>query len=102
MIVRISKGTFDGARLADADAALAASEAALRTALERMPGLLHYYVGIDREAMQLTNVSVWDTLDNAQAMSSLQEMLAQRPVLEAAGVTFEVITNHEVLWSVTP
>ena len=102
MIVRISKGTFDRARLPDAEAALVASEAALRTALEQMPGLLHYYVGIDRHAMQLTNVSVWDTLDHAQAMSSLQEMLAQRPVLEAAGVTFEAITNHEVLWSLTP
>jgi len=29
-------------------------------------------------------------------------MLAQRPVLEAAGVTFEVITNHETLWTIGP
>ncbi len=102
MIVRISKGSFDPSRLADAERALAASEAALREALEAMPGLVHYYVGIDRQHMQLTNVSVWDTLRHAEAMSSLQAMLDQRPVLEAAGVTFEVITNHDALWTITP
>jgi hypothetical protein len=35
-------------------------------------------------------------------MDSLQPMLAQRPVLEAAGVTFETITNHETLWTIAP
>jgi hypothetical protein len=28
-------------------------------------------------------------------------MLAQRPLLEAAGVEFEPITNHETLWTIT-
>jgi heme-degrading monooxygenase HmoA len=102
MIVRISKGTFQAERLDEAEAALAASEASLRRAIESMPGLLQYYVAIDREAGQLTNVSVWDSLDHARAMSGLQEMQAQRPILEGAGVTFEVITNHDVLWSITP
>ena len=102
MIVRISKGTFPADRLSDAEDALAASEAALRHALEQMPGLLHYYVAIDRAARQLTNVSVWDSLEHATAMSRLAEMLAQRPVLEATGVTFEPITNHDTLWTITP
>jgi hypothetical protein len=31
-------------------------------------------------------------------MDTLQAMLAQRPILEAAGVEFEPITNHETLW----
>jgi hypothetical protein len=35
-------------------------------------------------------------------MGRLPEMLAQRPILEAAGVAFEPITNHEILWSITP
>jgi hypothetical protein len=67
-----------------------------------LPGLLHYYVGIDRVKGQLTNVSVWNTLAHAHQMDTLLEMLAQRPILEAAGVTFEVITNHETLWTITP
>jgi hypothetical protein len=29
-------------------------------------------------------------------------MLAQRPILEGAGVSFETITNHEALWTITP
>ena len=102
MIVRISKGTFPPNRLGDAERALAASETALREALEVMPGLVHYYVAIDRDAGQLTNVSVWETVDHARAMSELAAMLAQRPVLEAAGVTFEPITNHDTLWAITP
>jgi hypothetical protein len=102
MIVRISRGTFPPDRLADAEHALAASEAALRDALEQMSGIVHYYVAIDRDALQLTNVSVWDSLEHATAMSQLAEMLAQRPVMEAAGVTFEPITNHETLWAITP
>jgi hypothetical protein len=81
---------------------LAASEVTLRPAIEAMPGLVHYYVAIDRAQGQLTNVSVWDTLEHAQAMADLAAMLAQRPILEAAGVTFERITDHDVLWSITP
>lgn len=102
MIVRISKASFGIDRLSDAEAALAASEAALREPIEGMPGLIHYYVGIDREQGQLINVSVWDTVEHAKAMSQLAPMLAQRPVMEAAGATFETITNHETLWTITP
>ena len=102
VIVRISKGSFPPERRHDAERALAASEDALRDAIERMPGLVHYYVAIDRHVGQLTNVSVWDSLEHATAMSTLAEMLAQRPVMEAAGVTFEPITNHETLWTIAP
>jgi hypothetical protein len=102
MIVRISKGSFPLDRLAHAEAALAASEGPLRGAIEAMPGLKHYYVAIDRTVGQLTNVSIWDTLEHASAMGQLAPMLAQRPVMEAAGVTFDQITNHETLWTITP
>ena len=102
MIVRISKGSFEPAQLRAAEEALAASEVTLRPAIEAMPGLVHYYVAIDRAQGQLTNVSVWDTLEHARAMADLAAMLAQRPILEAAGVTFERITDHDVLWSITP
>ena len=78
------------------------SEKALREPLSRLRGLVHYYVGIDRATGYLTNVSVWESLEAAHQMDTLQAMLAQRPVLEAAGVTFEVITNHETLWMITP
>ena len=101
-VARISKGTFELARLDDAERVLAESEAALRGPLQELNGLLHYYVGIDRERGYLTNVSIWETLQDAHQMDTLQPMLAQRPILEAAGVTFEPITNHETLWTITP
>jgi hypothetical protein len=97
-VVRVSKGRFDLAGLAEAERLLAESEAALREPLQELRGLLHYYVGLDREQGYLTNVSVWETLADAHQLDTLQAMLAQRPILEAAGVEFEPITNHETLW----
>ena len=100
-VVRISKGQFVSDS-AEAERLLSDSEASLRESIENLNGLLHYYVGIDREHGYLTNVSVWETLEDAHQMDSLQAMLAQRPILEAAGVSFEPITNHETIWTITP
>jgi len=101
-VVRVSKGRFDSNNLAEARRVLTDSEGALRQPLEALNGLRHYYVGIDEERGYVTNVSVWDSLADAHQMDTLQPMLAQRPLLEAAGVTFEPITNHETLWAITP
>jgi hypothetical protein len=59
-------------------------------------------VGIDRAHGCLTNVSVWESLEHAHQMDALAAMLAQRPILEAAGIRFEPITNHEALWTIAP
>jgi hypothetical protein len=58
-VVRVSKGRFDAANAREAEGLLTASEVALREPLEQLNGLLHYYVGIDRDQGFLTNVSVW-------------------------------------------
>ena len=101
-VVRISKGKFDITDVGAAERLLAESERTLREPLTQMAGLLHYYVGIDRAKGVLTNVSVWDSLEHAHQMDTLSAMLAQRPVLEAASVQFEEITNHEAVWTITP
>ncbi len=101
-VVRVSKGRFDLSNLAEVRRLLADSEEALREPLNALSGLQHYYVGIDEESGSVTNVSVWDSLADARQMDTLQPMLAQRPLLEAAGVSFEAITNHETLWAITP
>ena len=98
MIIRISKGQFDAARLGEVEERLRFSETSLRPAILALPGMLEYWVGIDRSAGFMTNTSLWDTLEHAQQMSRLPEMLALRAVFEGAGVRFETITNHEVLW----
>jgi hypothetical protein len=82
-VVRVSKGRFDLRNLDQAERLLAASDQALRQPLSQLTGLLHYYVGIDREQGYLTNVSVWETLEDAHQMDTLTAMLAQRPILEA-------------------
>jgi len=96
------KASLTSLDTAAAERSLADSEGALREPLSRLSGLLHYYVGIDRATGYVTNVSVWECLDAAHQMDTLQAMLAQRPLLEQVGVTFEVITNHETLWTITP
>ncbi len=101
-VVRISKGTFDRSNVVEVERLLSESKVALDQPLRALPGLLHYYVGLDKIACQLINVSVWDSLEHARQMDTLAAMLAQRPILEAAGVKFETITNHETLWTITP
>jgi hypothetical protein len=98
--VRISKGSFRLENVEEIEHLLQKSEESLRQPLQALTGLLHYYVGIDRERGFLTNVSIWDSVEHAHQMDTLQAMLAQRPILENAGVTFEVITNHETLWRI--
>jgi hypothetical protein len=101
-VVRISKGKFNVSDLATAEQLLEESERVLREPLSHLHGPLHYYVGIDRVTGYLTNVSVWDSVESAHQMDGLQPMLEQRPLLEAAGVTFETITNHETVWTISP
>jgi hypothetical protein len=102
VIVRISKGRFDLERLAQVEQLLVDSEHALREPLQALPGLIHYYAGIDREKGYATNVSVWDSLEHAHQMDTFQPMLAQRPIVEGVGVRFEVLTNHDAVWTITP
>ena len=102
MIVRISKGTFHLENTKEIERLLEQAENTLREPLQQMHGLVHYYVGIDREHGSVTNVSVWETIEDARAMYSLQPMLDLRPSFEEAGAVFETITNHETLWTITP
>ena len=101
-VVRISKGRFPLEALAELERLLEQSETQLRDPLQELKGLVHYYVGIDREHGYMTNVSVWESLEDARQMDSLQPMLALRPSFEGAGASFETITNHETLWTITP
>jgi hypothetical protein len=50
----------------------------------------------------VSNVSVRGSLEDAHQLDALRAMPSQRPIGEAAGVLFEVITNHETLWTITP
>jgi len=98
VVVRISKGRFAPERADAVRRRLEASAESLRPAISGLAGLVHYYVGIDPATSTMTNTSVWDSREHAMAMGSLKAMLDLRAGFEAAGVEFEPITNHEVLW----
>lgn len=67
-------------------------------AIKKLNGNLGYYVGIDIEKHSMTNVSFWQTKEDALQMATLKEMLDMRTTFEALGLKFIEITNHQVLW----
>ena len=99
-IVRISLGRFDPENFEIVRKLLDESQKTLVPAIRALKGNRNYYVGIDRQNSAMTNVSVWDTLEDAQQMASLQVMLDLAGAFVDAGVRFErPITNHETLWT---
>jgi quinol monooxygenase YgiN len=84
-VVRISQGFFAPALLTEVRAKLEAGRSSLDPALRALPGLLHYYVAIDAESNSIVNVSVWDSLEAAEQMNTLEAMRAQREIFVQLG-----------------
>ena len=100
MVVRISRGSFEASRYADIERRLRDSSQSLIPAIRKLPGMINYYVGIDRESSTMVNVSIWENLEAAQQMGSLKEMLALAGEFQSVGVQFErPIINYETLWT---
>jgi quinol monooxygenase YgiN len=99
MIVRISKGSYPPARHAEFTARMNEAGIALMPAIRRLPGCLSYYAATDEASSTMINVSVWDTLEHAQAMATLPEMAALAKEFVAMGAEFErPIVNYPALW----
>jgi hypothetical protein len=98
-IVRISMGYFQPAQAGEVEATLNNKfKNSLVPAIKKLKGNTGYYVGIDREKNVMSNVSFWQTNEDALQMATLKEMLDMRITFEALGIKFIEITNHEVLW----
>ena len=98
-IVRISKGRYAAERHAEVTARLDASAKTLVPAIRELPGCISYYVGSDAASATMVNVSVWDTLEHATAMSTLAPMVALAREFIELGVEFErPIVNYPALW----
>lgn len=100
MITRISIGYFERHQAGDVAAVLERSAETLVPALRKLSGLQRYVVGLDKSKGAMTNTSHWDTLEAAEQMASLPEMLALRGEFETLGIRFIEITNHELLWEI--
>jgi hypothetical protein len=68
--------------------------------IKELPGLISYHAGIDRTTNQLANVSIWESDEHANAMSTFQPMLdLGARFLEVPGLTFvRPIPNFNSLW----
>lgn len=98
-IVRISIGYFQKEQTEKVHAMLNHEfKKSLTPAIQKLKGNLGYYVGIDEEKCAITNVSFWQTKEDALQMATLREMLDMRTTFEALGLKFIEITNHQVLW----
>ena len=99
-VVRFSQGFFEPQQYDVVAAKLNDGRSILESALRSLPGLIHYYVSIDSISNSMVNVSIWESLQAAQQMNTLKEMLAQRDIFVALGVKFQPIRNYSGLWSI--
>ena len=99
-VVRISRGRFAPEKNDKIRRLIAESATTLVPAIRQLKGLLYYHAGVDAGTNTVVNVSIWETEQDARQMDTLAPMLAQRPILEAAGVTFDNIGNYEPEWKI--
>jgi hypothetical protein len=99
-VVRISTGRFAPANYQRVKELIEQSAGPLVPAIRALRGLLYYHAAVDPESSTIVNVSLWESLDAAKQLDGLAAMLAQRPILEGAGVTFDKIVNYEALWKI--
>jgi hypothetical protein len=99
-VVRISKGRFPPEKFDEVKRLIAESAIPLGPAIQKLEGLLYYHAGVDASTNTIVNVSIWATERDAKQMDTLAPMLAQRPILEAAGVQFDKIANYEPAWKI--
>lgn len=102
MIVRISKGRYPAGRHAEFTVMMKKAGEVLVPAIRRLPGCSSYFAATDEGTSTMVNVSVWDTLEHAQAMATLPEMGALAQEFVAMGAEFDrPIVNYEALWQIT-
>ena len=73
-VIRISIAKFDADIAATVEQKLQDSRARLEKGIRAMRGNLSYYVGIDRANNAMHNVSVWDSVADADQMSTFAPM----------------------------
>ena len=98
-VIRISVGKFDSDKAAVVEEKLHGSRAHLENGIRAMNGNIAYYVGIDRSNNAMHNVSVWETVADANQMATFAPMLALAAEFSALGVRFDSpILNCDTLW----
>ena len=98
-VIRISIGHFDAAQARQVAAALVASKARLEPGVRALKGNLGFFAGIDHANNAMHNVSFWETVADAEQMSSFEPMRKLAAEFVDLGVRFErPILNFDTLW----
>jgi hypothetical protein len=99
-VIRVASGSFDPGRFAEVDAVTNRVSAYLIPAIQRLPGLLHWYAAVSPEG-SVVNVSVWESDEHAAQMDQLKEMTVDaRGEMAAVGMTYTPIVNHPINWTI--
>ena len=100
MIVRVSIIHCDE-RFALLSKMMTDAEQTLAPGIRVLRGCRMFFVGADESTASLTNVSHWDTLDDAKQLDTYQPMLELGKGFVAAGARFErPIMNYVALWQI--
>ncbi len=100
-VIRISIGKFDANGAEAVAAKLIESKAHLESGIRAMEGNLGYFAGIDYINNAMHNVSVWESVTNANQMATFAPMLALAAEFTTLGVRFErPILNFDTLWQI--
>jgi hypothetical protein len=98
-VIRISIGKFDADKASIVEGKLQESRASLESGIRAMSGNIAYYVGIDRLNNAMHNVSVWESVSDANQMATFAPMLALGEEFAKQGVRFDrPILNCDTLW----
>jgi hypothetical protein len=98
-VVRVSILRCEPSRFAEFKRLMSESESILAPGIRAMHGCRAYFAGADVTTSSLSNVSIWDTLDDAKQMERFQPMLDLGKRFLDAGATFErPIMNYATLW----
>jgi hypothetical protein len=98
-VFRISIGKFDPDKASAVETKLQGSRTLLESGIRAMSGNLAYYVGIDRINQAMHNVSVWESVTDANQMATFAPMLALAAEFTTLGVRFDrPILNFDTLW----
>ncbi len=98
-IVRVSIGYYPPEQEAAVEEKLeTVFKEKIMPAVKKLNGNIHYFVAIDKEKKSITNVSLWETREDAMQMAEMKEMLEMAKEFIELGVEFSEITNHEMIW----
>jgi hypothetical protein len=100
-VIRISIGRFDAENADAVETKLVASKAGLESGIRAMKGNLGFFAGIDRVNHAMHNVSIWESVADANQMATFAPMLALAVEFAALGVRFQQpILNFDTLWQI--